>query len=205
MTPKSVLLAITGASGSIYGLRLAEELLKAEIDLTILISRAGFIVLKEECDLALKGSKKEIEKNLEKYFSEKGVEKHNPSYFEEDDLYAPVASGSSAPDAVIVAPCSMGSLARFASGTSGNLIERVIDVTIKEEKKLLLVPRETPLSPIHLENMLKLSRMGVTILPAMPAFYNHPETIQQQVDFIVGKILDQLKIPHTLFKRWGSR
>ncbi len=121
-----------------------------------------------------------------------------------DDLFCGAASGSSAPDALVVCPCSMGTLARIACGISGNLIERSADVMLKERRPLLLVPRETPLSDIHLENMLKLSRAGARIIPAMPAFYGRPESVLDLVDFVVGKILDQLGIENDLYKRWGT-
>ena len=121
-----------------------------------------------------------------------------------DDLFAPIASGSSVPDAVIVAPCSMGTAGRIAAGLSGNLIERVADVALKERRELLLVPRETPLNAVHLENLLKLSRTGAQVLPAMPAFYHRPQSVAELVDFVVGKILDNLGIDHALFTRWGE-
>ena len=118
------------------------------------------------------------------------------------DLTASVASGSALKKTMVVCPCSMGTLARVASGASGNLIERAADCVIKERGTLVLVPRETPVSAIHLENMLKLSRLGVVILPAMPAFYTKPATIEDMVDFIVGKTLDVLGIENSLYKRW---
>ena len=125
-------------------------------------------------------------------------------YYGGDDFFAPVASGSSAPDAMVVCPCSMGSLGRIAAGLSSSLLERVADVMLKEGRPLLLVPRETPLSAIHLENMLKLARLGVRIVPPMPAFYHHPQSLDDLVDFVVGKVLDQLGVEHRLFKRWGA-
>jgi 4-hydroxy-3-polyprenylbenzoate decarboxylase len=121
-----------------------------------------------------------------------------------DDLFFSSASGSAAPDTMIIAPCSMGTLARIAAGISGNLVERSADVMLKERRPLLLVPRETPFSEIHLENMLRLARAGARIIPAMPAFYHHPENIDDLVDFVVGKVLDQIGIDNELYRRWGN-
>lgn len=123
-------------------------------------------------------------------------------YFAEDDFFAPVASGSSAPDAMVICPCTMGTLSRIACGNSGTLLERCADVMIKERRPLTLVPRETPLSEIHLENMLRLARLGVRIVPAMPAFYHRPESVDDLVAFVVGKTLDSLGIDNSLYKRW---
>ena len=124
--------------------------------------------------------------------------------FGRDEWFAPIASGSNPPDAMVVCPCTMGTLAAIAAGLADNLIGRAADVVIKEGRKLILVPRETPFSAIHLENMLKLARLGVVILPANPGFYHHPQTVQDIVDFVVARILDQLAVPHQLLARWGE-
>ena len=204
MTARHIVLAITGASGAIYGLRLAEELLRSGIRVTLLISRCGFIVLREECGLDWEGAPEAVTEKMQGYFGEQSEACFAPTYYAEDDFFSPVASGSSAPDAMVVAPCSMGSLARIAAGLSGSLLERTADCMIKEGRPLILVPRETPLSPIHLENMLMLARLGVRIVPAMPGFYGQPETLDDLVDFMVGKVLDTLGVEHRLFKRWGE-
>jgi 4-hydroxy-3-polyprenylbenzoate decarboxylase len=122
-----------------------------------------------------------------------------------DDLFAPVASGSSAPTDMVVVPCSMGSLARIAQGHSTNLLERAADVVLKQRRRLIMVPRETPLNAIHLRNMLTLSEMGVTMVPAMPAFYHHPKSIDDMVDFVVGRILELLDVDHDLYRPWNAR
>lgn len=196
------LLALTGASGAAYGIRLAAELLSRGDDTTIVISPSGFLLLKEELgidctpeDAALK-LKAHIASNWGKSL------KGNLSTVRHDDLAAGFASGSFLLKAMIICPCSMGTLARVATGVSGNLIERAADCMLKEKRPLVLVPRETPLNEIHLENMLKLSRMGAVILPAMPAFYTKPATIDEMVDFIAGKVLDILGIENSLYKRW---
>lgn len=198
---KRVFVALTGASGSIYGIRLMEELLKRGFLLTVAASESGHLVCREETGLDLGDDPSVATARLCAHLGVKlGVEVVGA-----DDLLACAASGSAAPAAMVVAPCSMGTLARIACGTSGNLIERAADVMLKERRPLLLVPRETPLSEIHLENMLKLARAGARIIPAMPAFYHQPATIDDLVNFVVGKVLDQLDIPNELFKRWGER
>src|SRR6185369_5457820 len=126
------------------------------------------------------------------------------AYYAEDDFYAPIASGSSAADAMVVVPCSMGTLSRISCGNSGNLLERSADVMLKEGRPLVLVPRETPLNAIHLEHMLKLARLGVRIVPAMPAFYQRPQSLDDLVNFVVGKVLDSLGVEQSLFRRWGN-
>lgn len=200
-TQKRVFVALTGASGSIYGIRLMEELLKQGFLLTVTASESGQMVCREETGLDLGGDGPAATARLCAHLGVKlGVE-----VVANDNLFACAASGSAAPAAMVVAPCSMGTLARIAGGTSGNLIERAADVMLKEHRPLLLVPRETPLSEIHLENMLKLARAGVRIVPAMPGFYHKPETVDDLVNFIVGKVLDQLGIANELFKRWGDR
>jgi len=199
MAMKSVLLAMTGASGAIYGLRLGKELLNSGAHLTILISATGFQVIREETAIDFKGGSGDVLQALVTHFS---PEPGRLDYFAEDDFFAPVASGSSAPDAMVICPCTMGTLSRIACGNSGTLLERCADVMIKERRPLALVPRETPLSDIHLENMLKVSRMGVRIVPAMPAFYHRPESVDDLVAFVVGKTLDSLGIGNSLYKRW---
>ncbi len=197
---KQIVVAITGASGSIYGLRLTEELLRAECRVTLLLTRSGLDVLRYETGLEWEGTTFERKGLMRDYFGGTRRLEH----YGEADLFAPVASGSSAPDAVVVAPCSMGTAGRIAAGIGANLIERAADVALKEGRDLVLVPRETPFNDIHLENLLRLSRAGARIVPAMPAFYHRPKTVEELVDFMVGKILDTLKIPHALFQRWGE-
>lgn len=191
-----IVLAITGASGSIYGLRLLEELLKAGHQVTLVASASGREVCRFETgvDLDAADDLKQRWRLPEADLTLRGV----------DDLWAPEASGSAAPDAMVIAPCSMGTVGRIAAGISGSLIERAADVMLKERRPLLLLPRETPFSSIHLENLLKLSQAGARIVPAMPAFYQKPATMEDLVDFVVGKLLDQLGIEHRLFRRWGN-
>lgn len=197
---------MTGASGAAYGVGLVEQLLLRGDDVELIVSPAGFLLLKEELGLDCAGMDPagvagEILAFIGK---EKGKEKVKGRLvcLPSGDLTASVASGSALKKTMVVCPCSMGTLARIASGASSNLIERAADCVIKERGTLVLVPRETPVSAIHLENMLKLSRLGVVILPAMPAFYTEPETIGDMVDFIVGKTLDVLGIENSLYKRW---
>jgi 4-hydroxy-3-polyprenylbenzoate decarboxylase len=204
MTEKHIVLALTGASGARYGLRLGEELLRAGVKLSLLISPAGRLVLSEECTPAWPGGEAEVAAQVEAYFRRVHGVVRLPAYYGENEFNAPIASGSQAPDAMVICPCSMGTLARIASGTSGNLLERCADVVLKERRTLVMVPRETPLSEIHLENMLKLARMGVRMVPAMPAFYTRPRTIEDQVNFVVGKALDALGIGNDLYTRWGG-
>ena len=197
---RRIFLALTGASGTIYGLRLAEELIRREFDLTICISSSGQLVCREETGLDLTGDLSSASERLGAYLRIPS----NIRLVSPDDLFSCSASGSAAPDAMIVAPCSMGTLARIACGISTNLIERSADVMLKERRPLLLLPRETPLSEIHLENMLKLCRAGARIIPAMPAFYHQPQSIVDLVDFVVGKVLDQLGVANDLYQRWGT-
>jgi len=191
---------ITGASGSIYGLRLVEELLRAGKSVALLLSDAGRQVLAYETGLQLAAETQNCLQQLRQHFSAD----EELTYYAINDFFAPVASGSSAPDAVVICPCSMGTLGRIAAGLSDNLLERVADVALKEQKRLLLVPRETPLNQIHLENLLRLSQAGAQILPAMPAFYQKPQSVEDLVDFVVGKTLDSLGVEHKLFQRWGE-
>lgn len=198
---ESVTLALTGASGMPYAVRLLEQLLAAGCRVYLLYSQVAQIVARQEMDLALPGRSRELEGYLSERF------RPNPgqlTVFGREEWFAPVASGSNPADAMVVCPCTMGALAAIAQGLSDNLIERAADVTLKEGRKLVLVPRETPLSAIHLENMLKLARLGCVILPANPGFYHHPQTVQDLVDFVVARILDHLALPHALGPRWGA-
>ena len=191
--------AITGASGSVYGLRLISELLRSGERVSLILTSAGRQVMNHETGLEWSAEIKLQRQQVQEYFASIAVD-----CLAIDDFWAGAASGSAAADAMIVAPCSMGTLGRIAAGLSGNLLERAADVMLKERRSLLLVPRETPFNNIHLENLLRLSQSGAIILPAMPGFYHGPETIEDLVDFVVGKILDQLDVQHSLFTRWGE-
>jgi len=184
---------ITGASGSIYGIRLIQQLALKKHTVNVVVTSAGKMVMKEE--LGVSGLGKMDKLGLSKV-------KNNIKIWENNNFEAPFMSGSSAPEAVIIIPCSVGKLAAIANGISGNLVERTADVALKEKRQLILVVRETPLSLIHLENMVKVTRAGAHILPAMPAFYHHPKTIDDMVNFVVGKVLNLLRIEHNLFKSW---
>lgn len=197
---KTITLALTGASGMAYGLRLLECLLTAGCRVQLLASQVASVTARQELGLTLPSRPQELQAFLsERYRCEPGRLK----VFGREEWFAPMASGSNPPDAMVVCPCTMGTLAAIATGLSDNLIERAADVVIKEGRKLVLVPRETPFSVIHLENMLKLARLGVVILPANPGFYHHPQTVQDLVDFVVARVLDQLAVSHALLARWG--
>ncbi len=193
------LVAITGASGSIYGLRLISELLRAGDRVSLILTSAGRQVLKHEVDLDWSTEIKDQRHQVQEYFASIAID-----CLGIDDFWAGTASGSNAADAMVVVPCSMGTAGRIAAGLSGNLLERAADVMLKERHPLLLVPRETPFNTIHLENLLRLSQAGAVVLPAMPGFYHAPGKIDDLVNFVVGKILDQLAIPHDLCERWGE-
>lgn len=198
---KIISLAITGASGAQYGFRLLEMLLQKNHTVYLMISKAAQVVIGMETDINLPGRCKDMQQFLlEKY----SCDKDQLHIFGDDEWTAPTASGGGLVDAMVVCPCSMGALSAIATGASNNLIERSADVMLKERRKLILVPRETPYSDIHLENMLKLSRMGAVMLCANPGFYNNAETIDDLIDFVVAKILDQLGVMHTLQPRWGE-
>ena len=196
---RQFVVAITGASGSIYGIRLIRELLRAGERVKLIITSAGRQVLKHETGLDWSEDIKQQRHQVQEYFASIAVES-----LANDNYWASAASGSAAADAMIVMPCSMGTIGRIAAGLSGNLLERAADVMLKERHPLVLVPRETPLNTIHLENLLRLSRAGAVVLPAMPAFYHGPETIDDLAAFLVGKVLDQLSVQHALYARWGE-
>ena len=198
---RAVGLAVTGASGAVYGLRLLGCLLAAGETVHAMFSDAARAVLEIEDGLALPGDNDGLAAALRERH---GVAAGELRVHGRDEWTAPVASGSNAPRALVVCPCSMGTLAAIAGGASNNLIERAADVALKERRQLILVPRETPLSAIHLENMLKLARLGVTILPASPGFYHRPQTVDALVDFVVARVLDALGLPQTLVARWGA-
>ena len=188
MVRLKVVVGITGASGVIYGVRLLEELRKREnIEIWLVISKSGKKVL-------------EVETNYDINYLYSLANKA----YEENDFLAPIASGSFLYDAVVIIPASMKTIAAIAHGYADNLIIRVADIALKQKRRLILVPRETPLNPIHLENMLKLSKLGAWIVPACPGFYHKPKTIDDLINFIIGRVLDILQIQHDLFTRWGD-
>jgi 4-hydroxy-3-polyprenylbenzoate decarboxylase len=195
----AIALAFTGASGVAYGLRLLECLIETRQTVQLMLSPAAQIVLAQETDLKVPGTPAEQEKFFrEKYRAgEDQLRVYGPQAW-----FSPPASGSSAPRAMVVCPCTSGTLAAIAAGSADNLIERAADVAIKEQRRLILVPREMPFSAIHLENMLKLARLGVTIMPPNPGFYHHPQRIEDLVDFVVARLLDHLDIEHQLVPRW---
>jgi 4-hydroxy-3-polyprenylbenzoate decarboxylase len=199
--PRTVTLAMTGASGAQYGLRLLECLLAAGCRVYFMISAAAQVVVATETTLSLPPQTDALAEFLRaRYKARPG----QLQVFGRDQWTAPVASGSSAPASMVICPCSTGTLAAIAAGASNNLIERAADVAIKERRQLLLVPRETPYSQIHLENMLTLTRVGAVIMPASPGFYQRPQRVEELVDFMVARVLDHLGIAQNLLARWGD-
>ena len=199
---KTICLALTGASGMPYGLRLLDCLLAAGCKVQLLYSQAAQVVARQEMAVDLPSRPSEAKAALLARFPHADPDKL--AVYGREEWFAPVASGSNPPDAMIICPCSMGTLAAIAQGLADNLIERAADVVLKEGRKLVLVPRETPFSAIHLENMLRLSRAGAVILPPSPGFYQHPQSVQDIVDFVVARVLDQVGIAHQLMQRWGE-
>ncbi len=198
---RDIVVAMTGASGAAYGLRLMERLSQAGIHQHVLLSEAARIVLKQEMGLELPDSPEQTTSALAEYLD---ISADRLTGYGLKDWFSPTASGSAGIRQMVVVPCSMGSLARIATGASDNLIERAADVMLKESRRLILVPRETPLSSIHLEHMLKLSRLGVHIIPAMPGFYHRPKDITELIDFIADRIMDHLEVENGEVKRWGA-
>ena len=199
---EAIAVAITGASGAQYGLRLVECLLQAGREVQLMISQAGQVVINMETDLELPSGSSEIRDYLREYF---GCAEGRLSVFGRQQWLAPVASGTNPPRAMVICPCTTGTLASVANGICDDLIDRAADVALKERRPLILVVRETPFSAIHLQNMLTLAQAGATILPANPGFYFRPERIGEIVDFIVARVLDHLGVPHELGARWGDR
>jgi 4-hydroxy-3-polyprenylbenzoate decarboxylase len=188
---------ITGASGAIYGVRLCEALLMRDIPVHLVVTDSGWRVLSEELGWDAAHRQRTIADKLGRFAVK-------PSYYPIADIGAPIASGSFRTAGMAIVPCSMGTLSGIAQGASGNLLERAADVMLKEGRRLIVVPRETPLNAIHLENMLKLARLGVGVVPAMPAYYHKPRSIDELVDFLVGKVMDLMGIDNDLFRRWGE-
>lgn len=197
---QKITLAITGASGSAYAMRLLECLVAANYQVYLLCSSAARVVLDTEMGIKVPSSPDAASQFFIERFSAKAEQ---IIVFGKQQWFSPVASGSAAPKTMVVCPCSTGTLAAISQGMSDNLIERAADVVIKERGQLILVPRETPFSTIHLQNMLSLSQLGATIMPAAPGFYHQPQTINDLIDFIVGRILDHLDIEQAIMPRWG--
>lgn len=191
---KKIVVALTGASGSAYFLRLVEFLAHHELELHLVASNQGRKVLEYETGVNLEEQSERWKQNAAKVVLE-----------DNENLFSPIASGSYRCDAMVVIPCSMSTAAEIATGVTKTLLTRTADVMIKERRKLVLVPRETPFSAIHLKNLYELSKLGVTVLPAMPGFYNHPQTVDDMVNFVAGKVLDCLEIENNCYERWEGK
>lgn len=198
---KTITLAFTGASGLPYGMRLLECLLQSGQRVHLVYSQATQIVAKQEMDFVLPSRPQDAEKLLVRHLGKFSGEL---KVFGIQDWYAPMASGSNPGDAMVICPCTMGTLGKIAGGISDDLIARAADVVLKEKRALILVPREMPFSTIHLENMLKLSHAGAVIMPPNPGFYHHPQNVQDVIDFVVARILDHLGVAQTLIKPWAQ-
>ncbi len=193
-----ITVAITGASGAIYATKLIEQLLKAGKEIDLLISNMGKNLLQQELQIDI-NTKQSIHTAITS-----DTEYSRLNIYFKDDWDSPAASGSSAAKTMIIIPCSMSTLSAVANGNSSNLIQRAADVTIKEQGKLILLPREMPFSAIHLENMLKLARLGCCIMPPAPAFYNNPQSVDDLVNFVIARVLDQLGVENDLAARWSD-
>jgi 4-hydroxy-3-polyprenylbenzoate decarboxylase len=189
---------MTGASGAVYGVTLVERLAEAGHEIALVVSPDGVTVLREETGIDWSGKPANVQRALDRRYGGR------VTWWESNNFYAPIASGSHLNQGMIIAPCSMKTAAAVAHGLSASLIERAADVTLKERRPLIVVPRETPLSPIHLENLLALSRAGAHVVAAMPAFYHHPKSVDDLVAFVVGRVLDHLGVAHDLVPRWGA-
>ncbi len=201
MNNTAIAMAWTGASGIQYGIRLLEELLKTDRQIYLLYSQAAQIVAQMETDLVLPSRASDAQAMLcEKY----GVTDKRLQVFGRQQWTAPPASGSNPPEAMVICPCTSGTLATVANGVCDDLIDRAADVMLKERRKLIIVVRETPHSTIQLENMLRLAQAGATIMPANPGFYFNPQSVEEIIDFMVARILDHLGVEHTLSQRWGE-
>ena len=196
---KKYVLGITGATGPVIGLRILRELARTA-EVHVIISRQSFSIILEEAGVDFSGKTIEaVEKRIRKFAASKHI-----LYYDEVDFEAPVASGSFRTDGMFVVPCSMKSLSGIANGYANGLVERAADVAIKEGRPLVLAPREMPFSAIHLENMLKLARLGVRIAPPVMGFYHGPKRVEDMIDFVAGKMLDVMGVGHEIYKRWGK-
>lgn len=191
--------AITGASGAVYGIRVVQQLLKADCRVHLLISEAGWEVFRLEMELDT-SDRQACLNGLFGDYDKKDLLVHGLR-----DFTAPIASGSYKTEAMIIVPCSMGTLSKISNGNSGSLLERAADVILKERRRLVIVPRETPLNGIHLENLVRAERAGAHIVPAMPGFYHLPKSMDDLINFVAGKVLDSVHVEHTLFARWGEK
>ena len=199
--PAPIALAFTGASGIQYGLRLLQCLIEADRDVYLMVSQAAQVVVNMETDLVLPGRPEEMQAFLANHFAARDGQLQ---VFGRQQWTAPVASGSNPPEALVICPCTTGTLASVANGICDDLIDRAADVVLKERRKLILVVRETPFSTIHLDNMLRLAQAGAVIMPANPGFYFRPQSVDDIVDFMVARVLDHLGVPHRLSERWGD-
>lgn len=198
---QKIAIGITGASGSIYAVRLLEELLKQEVELHLVMSDAAKVVFATELDLTIP---QDLTASKEFFYKKFNTDSQKLKIYDAKDWFSPIASGSANINAMLIVPCSSGALSAIATGASNNLMERGADVCLKERRKLILLTRETPLNQIHLENMLKITQMGGIIMPASPGFYNNPKQIGDLIDFIVARILAQLGLEQKLVNAWGD-
>jgi len=193
---------MTGASGIQYALRLIECLVQSNCEVYVLMSKPARIVMGMDTDLEVPARTAQVQSQFSEAY---GAREGQIKAYGQEEWTAPVASGSGAPDAMVICPCTTGTLASVAAGTCNSLLERAADVVIKEGRQLIVMPREMPFSLIHLENMTRLSRAGVVIMPPNPAFYNLPETVDDLIDFVVARVLDQLGVKQALMPRWGIK
>ncbi len=198
---KNITLAITGASGIQYALRLLDCLVRANCQVYLIMSKPAQIVMGMDTDIPVPSRPQDQQRDFSKRYN---AREGQIRAFDREQWTAPIASGSGVSDAMVVCPCTTGTLSSIAQGNCNNLLERAADVILKEGRKLIVMPREMPFSVIHLENMLKLAKLGVVIMPPNPGFYQKPQTLDDIVDFVVARVLDQLDIEHSLLPRWGE-
>lgn len=198
---KTITVALTGASGIQYGLRLIDTLIAANCRVYVLMSKPAKVVMGMDTDIPVPARTSDVQAEFAQRY---GAKDGQLFAFGQEQWTAPIASGSGAPDAMVICPCTTGTLAAVAAGNCNNLLERAADVVLKEQRKLIVMPREMPFSSIHLENMLRLANAGALIMPPNPAFYNLPKSVDELIDFVVARVLDQLQVEHVLMPKWGS-